>query len=257
MNKCYSFNSTKVHSKVAKSHCESLNASMISIHTPEENEFIRRLIYIHYDSHLWIWLSRARNYNSTSQFTWLDGSSFDYTNWINPQSVDCSVCCEISLMPSGHWFASHCNSWEFAIGCQKVLTPSLLYTDEPIDDKHMKGNFYLSQFDKKSSSSSSNTIVSIDQIDPNVTELIDWLNYEVESIKLNINDLQVSNELMKNLQITSNIREKYFLILISFTITLLIFITFGLTIIYYKLNVNLKRLTNNVSPFSCDTSSIS
>lgn len=261
MNKCYTFNFTSVYSKDAKVFCESQNASMISIHSPEENEYLRRLIYIHYESHRWIWLSRARNYNSTSKFTWLDGSSFGYTNWINPQSIDCSVCCEISLMNSGHWFGSNCNSWTFGVGCQKILPPSLLYADEPMDERHLKGNFYLSQFESKKSqqesSSSSNTIVSIDQIDPNVTELIEWLSYEVEGLRTNINNLENSSEILKNSQINANVREIYLLILLSFTVTLLVVIVIGLAITYYKLNINIKRVTNISSPFSSDASSIS
>ena len=136
-----------------------------------------------------------------------------------------------------------------------------------MDERHLKGNFYLSQFETKkssssssdssSSSSNSNSIVSIDQIDPNVTELIEWLSYEVEGLRTNLNNLEISSEILKNSQITANIRETYLLILLSFTVTLLVLIVLGLAITYYKLNLSLKRVTNAASPFSCDASSIS
>src|SRR2546423_1067680 len=85
MNKCYFVNMTAVHSKDNNNLCRSLNATMVSVHSPQENEFLRRLIFIQYDSHKWVWLSRARNYNSTHGYLWLDETSFDYTNWVGPQ----------------------------------------------------------------------------------------------------------------------------------------------------------------------------
>lgn len=128
-----------------------------------------------------------------------------------------------------------------------------------MDERHLKGNFYLSQFESKKTpdSSASNSMVSIDQIDPNVTELIEWLSYEVEGLRVNLNNLEVSSEILKNSQLDANIRETYLLILLSFTVTLLVLIVLGLAVTYYKLNMNLKRVTNSASPFSCDASSIS
>ena len=231
MDKCFFVNMTATHSKQNKLLCDSLNATMVSVHTPQENEFLRRLVFIHYDSHKWVWLSRARNYNKTHGYLWLDGSTFDFTNWVGPD-VDCSVCCEISLMTSGHWFASNCNSWTFAQVCQKELTGSAAAPSRLSSD----GDFYLSQFASKRSQQSQ------ESSDPQITELIEWLSYEVEGFRQDVVRLENQTQVAASLQQLLQERDAYLLSLLSIIVSLLMVIMFAILFAYAIVYKRFKRL---------------
>lgn len=236
--KCFFVNMTVVHSKENEGLCSSLNSSMVTVNSEEENEFIRRLIFIHYESHKWIWLSRGRNYNSSSnRIQWsADEGVIDYTNWITPEGVDCNVCCEIALMTSGHWFPSHCNSWSFIQMCQLVLP----HSDSPLHGEHsmdketesaFSGNFYLSQFTRGRSDQVTH---HSDDRDSNLTELFDWLFYELEGMRQDLNSLRNSStgSLYEDALLS---RDTYLLTLLSLTLSLLLIILVGVGISYFFL----------------------
>jgi hypothetical protein len=223
MDKCFFVNLTTAHSKQNKILCDSLNASMVSVHSPQENEFLRRLVFIHYDSHKWVWLSRARNYNKTHGYLWSDSTVFDYTNWVGPE-VDCSVCCEISLMTSGHWFASNCNSWTFAQVCQKDLPASDYDADSSL--RSLDGNFYLSQFGTKGKSAGS------ENSDPKMSELIEWLSYEVEGFRQDIVKLENQTQVTSSLEDILRERDSYLLTLLGIVVSLLMCIMFAILAAY-------------------------
>lgn len=246
-NKCLFVNTTAVHSKINEQLCSSLNASMVTISNSKENEFIRRLIFIHYESHKWIWLSRARNFNaSTGQpFQWSSNErSINYTNWVSTDSVDCNVCCEIALMTSGHWFPSHCNSWSFIQMCQIILTSGQelnndeYSTDRFITDKNTEtafsGNFYLSQFTNSKTKSDSSETKST-PIDNNLGEMFDYLFYELENIRhdiLSMSNVSISESMYEDALVS---RDTYLLTLLSLTISLLLIIMIAVAISYYML----------------------
>lgn len=223
MDKCFFVNLTTAHSKQNKLLCDSLNASMVSVHSPQENEFLRRLVFIHYDSHKWVWLSRARNFNKSYGYLWLDSSVFDYTNWVGPE-VDCSVCCEISLMTSGHWFASNCNSWTFAQICQKEVSGSGIDADSSL--RSLDSNFYLSQFGSKGRARGEETA------DPKMSELIEWLSYEVEGFRQDIVKLENQTQVASSLEDILHERDSYLLTLLSIIVSLLMFIMFSILAAY-------------------------
>lgn len=240
MNKCFFVNLTSVHSKENKILCDSLNSSMVSIHSPEENEFLRRLIFIHYDSHKWVWLSRARNFNKTHNFLWSDESSFDYSNWVGPET-DCSVCCEISLMTSGHWFGSNCNSWSFAQICQKTL-PVFASMDAESSLRSLDGNFYLSQF--RSSRDKQTTGTTSSSIEPNMTELIEWLSYEVEGFRHDIHKLENQTAVASGLHDILRERDSYLLTLLSITVSLLMMIFMAIFLLYFVLHRRVREFSS-------------
>lgn len=210
---------------------------MVSVHSAEENEFLRRLIFIHYDSHKWVWLSRARNYNRTHGYLWLDSTLFDYTNWVGPE-VDCSVCCEISLMTSGHWFASNCNSWTFAQVCQKMLPSSDMDAESSL--RSLDGNFYLSQFNPNKK------VKEDDKNDPKMSELIEWLSYEVEGVRNDIVKLDNRTRASASLEHILYERDSYLLTLLSLTVSLLMLILFAVAVLYALLH---KKLHHSSSSF--------
>lgn len=236
MNKCFYVNLTSVHSKENRLLCDSLNASMVSIHSAEENEFLRRLIFIHYDSHKWVWLSRARNFNKSHNYLWSDESPFDYSNWVGPET-DCSVCCEISVMTSGHWFGSNCNSWSFAQVCQRVLSSTSSSMDAEESLRSLDGNFYLRQFNPRQSKESTTT----SPVEPNITELIEWLSYEVEGFRHDIVKLENRTAVVISLENILRNRDSYLLILLSVTVSLLMMIFISIFFIYYMLHKRVRE----------------
>jgi hypothetical protein len=69
----------RVKFQEAEKFCESINATMISIHSAEENKFIRSYVeqQPEYSTKVWIGLKR----NISQGFRWIDKSPFDYSKW--------------------------------------------------------------------------------------------------------------------------------------------------------------------------------
>ncbi len=73
---------------MAEEICESNNATLISIHSAEENEFIRN--YVSSSSSIIVWIglqSINRRGYEPHKFVWVDKSSVDYANWNLDKSV--------------------------------------------------------------------------------------------------------------------------------------------------------------------------
>jgi hypothetical protein len=85
-NKCIKlFEELKTFNE-AKNICELNDATLISIHSKEENDFVCNLI--NNQSNL-VWIGCKRNsYNNT--FEWINGKAFNYTNffWSKPSGGD-------------------------------------------------------------------------------------------------------------------------------------------------------------------------
>ncbi len=80
-NKCIKlFEEYEIFS-VAKNFCESLNATMISIHSSQENDFVLNLVQK--QSHVIVWIGGKRN--SANNFEWINKNAFNYTNWFSGQ----------------------------------------------------------------------------------------------------------------------------------------------------------------------------
>jgi hypothetical protein len=76
-NKCIKlFNERKQWSE-AKNICESNNATLVSIHSREENDFVWDLIK---EKYFFVWIGSKRNSNK-NRFEWINGKAFYYTNW--------------------------------------------------------------------------------------------------------------------------------------------------------------------------------
>ncbi len=74
------FNQT-VKFQEAEKICESNNATMVSIHSDEENEFIRSYIEKHPDYTTRVWIGLKRNISDPQEYVWVDKSQFDYRKW--------------------------------------------------------------------------------------------------------------------------------------------------------------------------------
>jgi len=66
---------------VAEDFCKSNNATLISIHSAEENEFIRQYVEEKPSSSIVIWIGLKRHTYVFNEFVWVDKSPVDYKNW--------------------------------------------------------------------------------------------------------------------------------------------------------------------------------
>jgi hypothetical protein len=94
----------KVEFKEAERICKSNNATMISIHSVEENEFVRSYVanQSFYSPRVWIGLKR----NISQGFRWVDKSPFNYSKWGTNQpdnSGDGEPYVEMLINEQGIW----------------------------------------------------------------------------------------------------------------------------------------------------------
>ncbi len=81
--RCVKYFNQKVKFQEAEKICESNNVALISIHSAEENEFIRNYIEEQPSlTRVWIGLKRSPD---SHNFVWVDKSLVDYVNWLYRQ----------------------------------------------------------------------------------------------------------------------------------------------------------------------------
>jgi len=54
---------------------------MVSIHSDEENEYIRSYVEKYSDYTTRVWIGLKRNISDPQEFVWVDKSPFDYSKW--------------------------------------------------------------------------------------------------------------------------------------------------------------------------------
>ncbi len=80
-NKCIKYFQVWKTWSEAKDICQSNDATLISIHSKQENDFVCNLVKKH--SYFWVWIGGKRN--SYNRFEWINGKAFNYTNWESSQ----------------------------------------------------------------------------------------------------------------------------------------------------------------------------
>ncbi|KAL9974658.1 hypothetical protein ACROYT_G011721 [Oculina patagonica] len=104
-NHCYKYFSDATSWSTAKSHCESLGAILVTIHSEEENSFVHTLISEG------IWLG-GNDINSEGSWVWEDGENWGrFTSWIsgepnNQYNEDCLV----MVFEVGNWNDLSCSA---------------------------------------------------------------------------------------------------------------------------------------------------
>uniref|UniRef100_G3U2S8 Fc epsilon receptor II n=1 Tax=Loxodonta africana TaxID=9785 RepID=G3U2S8_LOXAF len=119
--KCYYFGDSAQMWLQAKYTCEDLHGRLVSIHSSEEQEFLRRHIH-RKDS--WIGL---QDLDIEGEFIWSDGSPMDYSNWRpgEPNDQDQGENCVMILGSSGQWNDAFCRSQLEGWVCEQLATCSL------------------------------------------------------------------------------------------------------------------------------------
>ncbi|RWS22626.1 macrophage mannose receptor 1-like protein, partial [Leptotrombidium deliense] len=136
---CYYINdiTLSVEFSEAQDKCKKLNATLVSIETQEQNDFIQHFINNRgtflYSRNVWL-NGQQREINSSS-FKWLDGTKFKYTNWDmsqrRPQNYNADYLNCITMEKAfisnvdGFWFDAPCDSFYNAICVRpKFMTPA-------------------------------------------------------------------------------------------------------------------------------------
>lgn len=98
-----------------KSYCESIDGRLVSIHSEEQNEFIRRIITVpNAATNLSVWLdARRQDLRSLRDYSWQDGTPINYSRRV--PDYDCAA---LFMSPDGAWHESDCNGKYSAI-CKK------------------------------------------------------------------------------------------------------------------------------------------
>ncbi len=71
----------KVQFNEAEKFCESNNSTLTSIHSAEENEFIRSYVKKQPSYPEILWIGLKRNISGSKEFVWVDKSLVDYVKW--------------------------------------------------------------------------------------------------------------------------------------------------------------------------------
>ncbi|RWS20863.1 aggrecan core protein-like protein, partial [Leptotrombidium deliense] len=103
--------------------CETMNATLVTVKSKEENDFLFNWIK---NDTLYYWLS-AQRVNTTAQFKWIDGSNLTYSNWKSGQpdqlNTKNALCLDM-YSEDGEWYDFACNNKGFDIFgqmCEKEI----------------------------------------------------------------------------------------------------------------------------------------
>ena len=105
---CYKLSKDLKPFSNASSICRQSGAELVSIASPQENEFVYN---VSGGEEVFIGLHAPK---ANDSFVWSDGSTFDYSRWEDGEpNGDCGVdgCCVILVVPTGRWNDTPCEMW--------------------------------------------------------------------------------------------------------------------------------------------------
>ena len=109
-NSCFKVFTEEVPWFDARKSCTTIGGNLISIHSIEENNFVRQEISLISNSSAWIGLF---NLNSTDHsYEWVDGSMVDFRNWGDGEPNNANSgenCTELVVASNGIWNDESCH----------------------------------------------------------------------------------------------------------------------------------------------------
>ncbi|KAI8510796.1 hypothetical protein Bbelb_117120 [Branchiostoma belcheri] len=115
-NHCYKFMTSRVDWNTAKSRCKASGADLVSIHSREENEFVKRLITNAGSFHLSQAIVYIGLHKKRGRWEWSDGSRLSYSNWAPGEpnhlsflSLNWSFCSAMYAKTGRLWIFGHHN----------------------------------------------------------------------------------------------------------------------------------------------------
>ncbi|XP_040564873.1 macrophage mannose receptor 1 [Lepeophtheirus salmonis] len=118
-NRCFYLSKESVQCEEGEKQCkaESSQASLASIHSSHENDFLKHLNPI---TTIDIWIGLKKKSNEESFENWSDGTSIDFTNFSDRDaSIDDDQC--VRLNTNGYWFPEDANKNNF-YSCSLEIT---------------------------------------------------------------------------------------------------------------------------------------
>ncbi len=105
---------------------------MISIHSAEENEFVRNYVEEQSSSSIRVWIGLNRYSIGSDEFVWVDKSPVDYVNWRigEPNNVDDNeYYVEMRIYKNGTWNDLHDYKMSFICGfnCKLLIRISIIF----------------------------------------------------------------------------------------------------------------------------------
>lgn len=93
----------------SKDTCSGIhdNATLVTIHSKEENDFIKSLIS---NDNSKAWIGAIHDQINYGSYIWIDDSRFNYINWVNNPSGCIFSCCAVSVNTDGQWDSEPCKN---------------------------------------------------------------------------------------------------------------------------------------------------
>ncbi|RWR99095.1 aggrecan core protein-like protein, partial [Dinothrombium tinctorium] len=116
--KCFWISKNQATARGAFNVCKRMNAQMVTIHSEEENDAFLRLT----DAGKLYWLGAGQCAYKLGSMIWIDGSPFNYTNWLptDPNAVS-PYCVWLATWGgrNGQWGDEPCGQ-NFYYACEKI-----------------------------------------------------------------------------------------------------------------------------------------
>lgn len=137
--KCFKFHSDKAYVNFYQAYLlchEIYNASLVSIHTQREQNFLSNFAFSinHAENHVWIGARRVDN----ESFEWTDKTKFNYTFWSSgqPNNLENKHYCASMLFTTnaaeiGKWYDDPCTD-KYHVICQQKIKFSKTYSVQAI-----------------------------------------------------------------------------------------------------------------------------
>ncbi|XP_061598331.1 lymphocyte antigen 75-like [Cololabis saira] len=117
-DRCYKYVATRMNWANAELHCLSQGANLVSIHSQNEENFVKSLIknFDHFEGETWIGLTDAQQDGS---WFWSDGSKLSFSNWNSgePNGWWKETCVNTNWDTPKNWNDISC-SGEYAFVCK-------------------------------------------------------------------------------------------------------------------------------------------
>ena len=120
-NACFKLVNQKEYWIGAQDACRNINGNLTSIHSAEENDFVRQMADALGLPAVWIGLN---NLNSADgSYEWVDGSDLSYTNWADGEPSQYSGVIKncTALNNDRKWHNVNCYTSAFTYVCGKRL----------------------------------------------------------------------------------------------------------------------------------------
>lgn len=106
----------------AQQNCRVLNSNLTSIHSSEENDFVRYQVAA-FAENVWIGLTNLENMKAV--YEWVDESNVSFTNWVpgEPNNLSGSENCTNLNITSGQWNDLNCGLHNRSYVCGRPWYP--------------------------------------------------------------------------------------------------------------------------------------